>query len=105
MANEPLTPPRDPLKRGPGGKRKRDPGGPNRRGHADNPVVQVTGAASPIEEQPDDYMNADAVYSTGGGNVQSYHYHREPTYRDQYAAENAQVESVNVSGPGQGGRQ
>lgn len=94
---EPLTPPREPV------KRPRNPGGPNRHGKSDNPVVQVTGAASPIEERPEDYMNADAVYSTGGGAVQSYHYHREPTYRDQYAAENAQVETV--SGPGQGGRQ
>jgi hypothetical protein len=66
------------------------------------PTIDVTGAASPIEESPEDYRNADAIYSTGGGAVQSYHYDRKPTYRDQMAAEANQAETV--SGPGQAGQ-
>ena len=80
----------------------RDKKPPEPRRKADNPVIQVTGAASPIQEQPEDYINADAVFSSGGGAVESYHYDRQPTYREQYAAESAQVQTV--SGPGQGGQ-
>jgi len=54
------------------------------------------GATSPIEERPADFPNAPAVYSTGLGGAEMYHYDRQPTYRDQHAAELAQV-----TGPGQ----
>lgn len=86
---------------GPSERKHRKPPAPQPRPKADNPVIQVTGAASPIREQPEDYINADSVFSTGTGAVESYHYDRQPTYREQYAAESAQVQTV--SGPGQGG--
>ena len=88
-------PPTGPQPRnGGGGKGK---GGGRREQH---PVIDITGAASPIQERPADYVNRPAVYSTGQGTVDAYHYDRAPTARDAYAAELAGA-PADVRGPGQ----
>ena len=97
---EPIVPPRQRLRRP---KPRRQPPPPRSRGQQP-PTIQVTedaATASPIQEQPQDYQNADAVFTTGGGQVSAYHYDRQPTYREQMATEANQT--VTVSGPGQGG--
>jgi len=83
------------------GKKKKDGGGRHPRGGQGNPPqVEVT-AVRPPEDQPKDYANEQAVYSSGGlGPVQTYHYDRQPTYREQYAAELNQ--GGPAAGPGQG---
>jgi hypothetical protein len=83
-----------------------DPGGPEKKrkkggdggGRRNPPSIDIVGAASPVIERPADYINADAVYSTGQGAISGYHYDREGTYRDQLAAN----ELAQVKGPGQG---
>lgn len=54
------------------------------------------------ERQPADYPAEDAVYTTGPDTVDAYHYHRQPTFHDQYAADseaqqNAQPENSGYS--------
>jgi len=95
-ANEQLPPP-GPLRR-PGGGKDGKGGGKGRR--EQHPVIDITGAASPIQERPIDYVNRPAVYSTGQGSVDAYHYDRAPTARDAYAAELA-GSPADVRGPGQ----
>jgi len=74
-----------------GKKRKPEP----KRGNP--PQIDIQGAASPIVERPQDYVNADAVYSTGEGAVSGYHYDRQGVYADQLAT----AEAAQVKGPGQ----
>lgn len=50
----------------------------------------------PVEEKPQDYPDEPAVFTTGTGPADQYHYHRQPTYHDQYAMEN-QGESSEMS--------
>jgi hypothetical protein len=71
---------------------------PPRRQHHNPPQIDIQGAASPIVERPQDYVNADAVYSTGEGAVSGYHYDRQGVYADQLAS----AEVAQVKGPGQG---
>ena len=85
---------------GTGPNRPTGGGGKGRGRREQHPVIDITGAASPITEQPFDYANRPAVYSTGQGTVDAYHYDRAPTARDQYAAELA-GSPADVRGPGQ----
>jgi hypothetical protein len=77
------------------GKKKKRPE-PKRHG-GNPPQIDIQGAASPIVERPQDYVNADAVYSTGQGAVSGYHYDRQGVYADQLAS----AEVAQVKGPGQ----
>lgn len=77
------------------GKRHRRPR-PRPPAPVNPPQIDITGAASPVEERPEDYPNRPAVYSTGTGSADMYHYHRAETGNDQRAREMAQV-----TGPGQ----
>lgn len=84
----------------PGGPRRPPPGRPQppRRGAANPPQIDIQGAASPIEETPQDYINAAAVYSTGAGNPEMYHYDRRPMQTQQQLAG---AEQAQAGGPGQ----
>lgn len=78
------------------GRRGKRPG-PRRHPAPQNPPsIEITGAASPVEERPQDFPNRPAVYSTGTGGAEMYHYDRQGMENDQRAREMAQVK-----GPGQ----
>lgn len=97
-----------------------DPGGPRKhprkrrhpqphpRGRpARNPpsidIQEASSTASPIQEQPADVAsNAHAVYSTGAGGAEMYHYDRQAmTTQEQTAQQLGTVEVSQVKGPGQ----
>ena len=58
-------------------------------------------------QQPADYPNEQAAYSTGPGEAVQYHYTRQDLYNEQYAQETlAAMQSAGsaaVPGPGQTG--
>lgn len=45
------------------------------------------------EKRPADYQIDPAIYSTGPGRAEVYHYHRQYTYHDQYAEQLAAAQS------------
>lgn len=64
---------------------------PRRRPRAAR-VTEVTRPA-PEHVQPIDYADESAVFSTGPGAAETYHYHRQATFREQYANQVAPQEA------------
>jgi hypothetical protein len=65
------------------------------------PSIDVVGAASPVEEAKTDVeSNAHAVYSTGAGAAEMYHYDRRPSANEERANQLGQAEVAQVKGPG-----
>lgn len=93
-------------RRHPGKRHKRHRPPPPHRGPRNPPSIDIQEAsstASPVEERPADVSsNAHAVYSTGAGQAEMYHYDRQPQANQEAMANQlGQAEVSQVKGPGQ----
>lgn len=91
-----------PLRR----RRRHQPPPPGRRGRpepTEHATIDLTGARNAIiDTGPPEYHHAAAVYSTGEGPVDAYHYDRQPTHTEQLASSpDMQAITPEVRGPGQ----
>lgn len=89
----------------PAERRKRHHPRPRRKPPRNPPSIDIQAASStvsPVEERPADVSsNAHAVYSTGAGQAEMYHYDRRATNHEQVANQLGQAEVAQVKGPGQ----
>lgn len=91
----------------PAGRRRRHQPPPNRgRGRpqpSEHATIDLSGARNAIiDTGPPEYHHAAAVYSTGEGGVEAYHYERQPMHYEQVASSpDMQAITPEVRGPGQ----
>lgn len=88
-------------------RRRHQPPPPRRRGRpepTEHATIDLTGARNAIVDtgEPETYHDAAAVYSTGHGGVEAYHYDRTPMHNEQVASSpDMQAITPEVRGPGQ----
>lgn len=101
--DQPPQPRQMPGGRMPGRRSRRQ----RRRGHADHATIDLQGARrGVITDAVPETHDGSAVYSTGPGQVDAYHYHRSQPYEQLYASrEDMQIETPErapqLKGPGQ----
>ena len=98
---------RKPKRKHKPGKKPKGPGTQQIKIDAQSNVTgQDPNAATPTQ-QPQDYPNDSAVFTTGAGQAVEYHYHRTGTYADQYAQQDnlsqymTAERAPNIAGPGE----